>query len=35
MTFLKSLPEELKPLEGLSQNLWFSWNYEAIELFKK
>ncbi len=28
------LPEGLKPLTELSQNLWWSWNHEATELFK-
>jgi alpha-glucan phosphorylase-like protein len=28
------LPEGLAPLAELSQNLWWSWNHEAIELFK-
>ncbi len=28
------LPEGLKPLAELSQNLWWSWNHEATELFK-
>ncbi len=27
------LPEELKPLEELAHNLWFSWNYDAVNLF--
>ncbi len=27
------LPEPLKPLEELAHNLWFSWNYEAVNLF--
>ncbi len=27
------LPEVLKPLEELAHNLWFSWNYEAVNLF--
>ncbi|MHB2149711.1 alpha-glucan family phosphorylase [Calditrichota bacterium LG25] len=34
MTDRKSLPDKLQPLEGLSQNLWFSWNYEALQLFQ-
>ena len=29
------LPEQLKKLEKLSQNLWWSWNYEARELFEE
>jgi glycogen phosphorylase len=28
------LPEGLAPLAALSQNLWWSWDHEAIELFK-
>lgn len=29
----KNLPEKLKPLEAISRNLWWTWNYEAEELF--
>lgn len=29
------LPEQLKKLERLAQNLWWSWNYEARELFEE
>jgi phosphorylase/glycogen(starch) synthase len=29
------LPENLKKLETLAQNLWWSWNYEARELFEE
>jgi len=29
------LPENLKKLEALAQNLWWSWNYEARELFEE
>ncbi|RLD59783.1 MAG: alpha-glucan family phosphorylase, partial [Bacteroidetes bacterium] len=29
-----NVPEELEPLQELSMNLWWSWNYEAEELFK-
>ena len=29
----KNLPEKLKPLENISRNLWWTWNYEAEELF--
>ncbi len=32
--FRQRLPERLAALEKLSQNLWWSWNKEAIELFK-
>lgn len=28
------LPETLRPLAELAQNLWWSWDHEAIELFK-
>ncbi|MBK8192140.1 MAG: alpha-glucan family phosphorylase [Lewinellaceae bacterium] len=28
------LPEGLAPLTELSQNLWWSWNHDAIDLFK-
>jgi glycogen phosphorylase len=28
------LPDGLKPLMELAQNLWWSWNHEAIELFR-
>ncbi len=30
----KQLPERLKPLDVVSRNLWWSWNQEAIDLFK-
>lgn len=30
----QNVPKELKPLEELSRNLWWSWNQEAIELFE-
>jgi phosphorylase/glycogen(starch) synthase len=29
----QSIPEQLKPLEELSRNLWWSWTQEAIDLF--
>src|SRR5512134_700916 len=28
-----NIPEELKPLRELAMNMWFSWNWEAVELF--
>ena len=28
-----NIPKELKPLEDLARNLWFSWNWEAVQLF--
>lgn len=30
----KNIPERLAPLEELSTNLWWCWNYEAEELFE-
>lgn len=30
----KQLPERIKALDIISKNLWWSWNEEAIELFK-
>ncbi|HEY9124662.1 MAG TPA: alpha-glucan family phosphorylase [Bacteroidales bacterium] len=30
----KNIPEELHALEELSKNLWWSWNYDAIDLFR-
>jgi starch phosphorylase len=29
------LPDNLKSLEELSNNLWFAWNYDAIDLFQR
>ncbi|MCZ4695231.1 alpha-glucan family phosphorylase [Ancylomarina euxinus] len=29
-----NLPESIKGLEELSMNIWWSWNYHAIDLFK-
>lgn len=34
MIIHSNLPEQLKALEELSMNLWWCWNYEAIELFE-
>ncbi|HEU5361547.1 MAG TPA: alpha-glucan family phosphorylase [Candidatus Deferrimicrobiaceae bacterium] len=28
-----NLPQELKPLQEIAMNLWFSWNWEAVQLF--
>jgi starch phosphorylase len=28
-----NIPEALKPLEDLARNLWFSWNWDAVQLF--
>ncbi|MCW5765692.1 MAG: alpha-glucan family phosphorylase, partial [Phycisphaeraceae bacterium] len=30
-----SLPEPLRPLLAIAQNLWWTWNYEAVDLFAK
>lgn len=32
---LPRLPEPLKPLRDLAHNLWWTWNPEAIELFRR
>lgn len=34
MIIHSNLPGELKQLEALSMNLWWCWNYEAMELFE-
>ncbi len=34
LTISAKLPEELKPLEELSKNLWWVWNSEAKSLFR-
>lgn len=34
VTVRSRLPEELKPLSEISRNIWYSWNYEAINLFR-
>ena len=28
------IPEELQKLSEISRNVWWSWNYEANELFR-
>jgi starch phosphorylase len=28
-----SIPKELAPLREIAGNLWFSWNWEAVQLF--
>ncbi len=33
-TVVPKIPERLKPLEEMARNLWFSWNLEAIDLFR-
>ncbi|MCL2168133.1 MAG: alpha-glucan family phosphorylase [Lentimicrobiaceae bacterium] len=35
VTVKTKLPESLKKLEILARNLWWSWNYEARELFEE
>ena len=34
MIIHSDLPERLKNLDALANNLWWCWNYEAIEMFK-
>lgn len=34
VTIKSTLPEELKCLDELAHNMWWSWNYEARELWK-
>ena len=34
MVIHSDLPERLKNLDNLANNLWWCWNYEAIEMFK-
>ncbi len=34
VSVLPNLPDKIKGLEELSKNLWWEWNYEAVELFK-
>ncbi len=31
----KNIPEKLKPLEEISRNYWWSWNYDALELYQE
>jgi len=35
ITVKSKLTDNLKPLEYIAQNLWWSWNYEARELFQQ
>jgi len=28
-----NIPKELAPLQEIARNLWFSWNWEAVQLF--
>ena len=34
-TVLPSIPERLKPLQTLANNLWWCWNAEAVTLFRR
>ena len=34
-TIIPSLPEKLLPLKRVAYNLWWSWNYEAIDMFRR
>jgi starch phosphorylase len=34
-TVVPSLPDRLQPLLEIAYNLWWSWNPEAIELFRR
>lgn len=34
MVIQSYLPDELQALNDISQNLWWTWNFEAIQLFK-
>jgi starch phosphorylase len=35
VTVVPSLPEKLEPLKGLAQNLWYTWNPDVIELWRR
>jgi starch phosphorylase len=35
VTVIPSLPEKLKPLQGLARNLWYTWNPEVIDLWRR
>ena len=35
VTVVPSLPEKLKPLQGLAKNLWYTWNPDVIELWRR
>ena len=32
---IPSLPAKLERLRNLAHNLWWTWNHEAIELFRR
>lgn len=33
-TIIRALPEPLEPLREIALNLWWSWEHEAIDLFR-
>jgi len=35
VTVVPTLPEKLKPLQGLARNLWYTWNPNVIELWRR
>ena len=35
VTVVPSLPEKLRPLQRLAQNLWYTWNPDVIELWRR
>jgi len=35
ITVVPKLPEEIVGLKELSENMWWTWNYKAQQLFKK
>ena len=35
ITVVPKLPEEIIGLKELSENMWWTWNYKAQQLFKK
>ena len=35
VTVIPALPEKLKPLQGLARNLWYTWNPEVIDLWRR
>jgi len=35
VTVVPSLPEKLEPLQGLARNLWYTWNPDVIELWRR
>ena len=35
VTVVPSLPERLRPLQRLARNLWYTWNPEVIELWRR